>query len=203
MKTRTTARWKAKKRRGCWANKFKMAASKQTPLLTPGPSTFNNTEIDDVNSMKHIFHEINNRSSEKLAANSIFSSQNVTQTQEEPLMTRNKKRKLDQATGLLGKTNNQIASGYSLIKLSNLNKLLNSAATCNNCKKGNLELHENIRKRNGLSQALYTKCGNCLHTVYMETSSRERLKAYDVNIKSAHAAVQGMGYAGLKKVYLS
>lgn len=87
--------------------------------------------------------------------------------------------------------------------LSNFNTLLKNAAICNKCKNGELELYENALKRNGLSQTLYTKCMNCSHTVYMETSTRKELQPYDVNIKSAHAAVQGMGYAGLKKVCTS
>ena len=57
---------------------------------------------------------------------------------------------------------------------------------------------EDKTKRHGLAQVVYTICKSCLHKVSMKTSSKVGRKPYDVN-----AAVQGMGYAGLKKVCTS
>lgn len=61
------------------------------PPSTPGPSTVDNFEINKESQLKYIFHDVTNRSSEKLAANSIFQGKNAMP--KDPLMvTRSKKR---------------------------------------------------------------------------------------------------------------
>ena len=151
----------------------------------PGPS-HTNTNVNIVNSpeLNSTFNPVTNCSAEKLSCNSLFTKIDEGR---ETVLTR------------------QSVSGHSLINLVNLNNLLFQAAICSNCKNKNshLQMYENVNKRKGLAQIVFTKCSYCAHVVEVCSSSTDGNCAYDTNIKSVHAACHGMGYAGLKKVSAS
>jgi len=217
MKYRTKKKLKSKKRKGCWANKFErkssVAADKNAPTCpddTPSSSvavnTVNNKDVETVNNtinnVNQIFSKITNKSAEKIAANSILNKDLLARNNEKPIPTRSRKRKLDMQAPLVNKT--QQAAGSSIIKLSQLQTLLDLSSVCEKCKVGKLILCEDIRNRKGLAQNIFTKCKHCLKTVFITISKRaEPKKPFDVNLKSAHASCQGLGYAGLKKMCTS
>ena len=66
MKFRANSRWKAKKRKGCWANDQRKKAKMADSVDTPGPSNLNN-DVNTVNTPVNttIFHPVTNRSAEK------------------------------------------------------------------------------------------------------------------------------------------
>lgn len=122
MKTRTTSRWKAKKRRGCWANKFKMATA-SSPVNNP--FSVDTPELDNVNNINnvHIFHDILNRSAEKISAKHSYNQCDVSNST---------KTFLEMPTNST-KPDHEIADGYSSIQLSQLRSILHTAALCS-CK---------------------------------------------------------------------
>ena len=167
----------------------------------PGPSHMNiNVNIVNSPELTSTFNPVTNCSAEKLSCNSLFIKIDEGR---EKVLTR-------QSCIDYGKTSKQEVtiqpvSGHSLINLVNLNNLLFQAAICSNCKNKNshLQMYENVNKRKGLAQIVFTKCSYCAHVVEVCSSSTDGNCAYDTNIKSVHAACHGMGYAGLKKVSAS
>ena len=71
------------------------------------------------------------------------------------------------------------------------------------CKKGGMmKLFENVSKRKeGLCQTFCSKCGNCSASKTFRSSNKVSPNgAFDINLKSVHAACQDSGYAGFKKI---
>ena len=71
MKFRTNARYKARKRKSCWANDHRKKSKMESSVDI---STVNKDsgENNDLNNLNNIFNNITNRSAEKLQSNSIF-----------------------------------------------------------------------------------------------------------------------------------
>ena len=58
-----------------------------------------------------------------------------------------------------------------------------------------------ISKRKGLCQTFFSNCSNCSASKAFRGSNKVSPNgAFDINLKSVHAACQGSGYAGFKKI---
>ena len=206
MKFRANSRWKAKKRRGCWANRFKMADADpatapvtSTTTTTSGTPTIENSS-EKADYLHTIFHEVKNRSADKISSNSVFSQ--ISKSPKK-VTTRASKRKLKLFAGESSDIM-QPAIGTTIINVSQIQKMISLSAVCVKCKVGDQELSEDVNKRKGLVQTFQTKCKHCSHTVDIQTSTKQSPnKPFDLNLKSAHAACQGLGYSGLKKCCIS
>ena len=207
MKFRTESRWKARsrKRKGCWANKKQNENEcyKKKKIDTsnePSPESSNvNTEtsktVKKSNNVNTVFNPVTNKSAEKINRNSFFNKSNYQVGSQ----------KSERRSARISNVKEQLqpVTGNSIINVQNIQSLLSSASVCLLCKIGKLELYEEKCKRKGLSQTFFTRCKNCNHTVNMNTSTKKGNSPYDINLKSAHAACQGMGFAGLKRICIS
>ena len=96
---------------------------------------------------------------------------------------------------------NQPVSGYCLMKMENINDIFSNSTVCGQCKKGGMKLFENVSKRKGLCQTFCSKCSNCSASKTFRSSNKVSPNgAFDINLKSVHAACQDSGYAGFKKI---
>ena len=95
----------------------------------------------------------------------------------------------------------QPVSRHCLMKMENINDIFSNSTVCGQCKKGGMKLFENVSKRKGLCQTFFSKCSNCSASKTFRSSNKVSPNgAFDINLKSVHAACQGSGYAGFKKI---
>ena len=89
MKCRKNARYKARKRKGCWANDHRKKSKMESSVDI---STVNNDgdsgDNDDSNNLTNIFNNITNRSAEKLQSNSIFHNFDTDNSNNRPVYTK-------------------------------------------------------------------------------------------------------------------
>ena len=210
MKTRVIARKKAKKRKVCNANIFRDKSrtddANDRTEARPGPSHQTECETEIVEGQcsspkqhKKIFKRVENVSKKKLL-NSYFMKMS-------PIKKSRLTRKRAAEIGLSKSGKTEMAKGYSLMSLNNLNECIQSAAICNNCKspKSRLSLLEAKAERKGLAQKLVIQCNLCSSKSNFSTSSKSGAhKPFEVNVRSAHGtSSQGLGHAGLTRLCAS
>lgn len=209
MKTRVAARRKAKKRKVCNANIFTAKVNDVNDgaeAARPGPShQQSEPEIVGRNSSTPNEHEkirkrLGNVSKKKLV-NSYFMKMSPIKKRS---LTRNKAVEI----GLSRKSREaEVAKGYSILSLSNLNDCIKNTAICSKCKspKSSLSLLEVKAERRGLAQKLVIQCNLCSSQSNFFTSSKSGPhEPFHINVRSAHcASSQGLGHAGLTRVCAS
>ena len=138
MKFRTNARYKARKRKSCWANDHRKKSKMESSVDI---STVNKDsgENNDLNNLNNIFNNITNRSAEKLQSNSIFHNFDTDNSNNRPVTRRS------QISNILNENQmeNQPVSGYCLMKMENINDIFSNSTACGQCKKGGMKLFEN------------------------------------------------------------
>ena len=150
-----------------------------------------------MDNLDNSFNNITNRSAEKLQSNSIFHNFDTDNSNNRPVTRRS------QISNILNENQmeNQPVSGYCLMKMENINDIFSNSTVCGQCKKGGMKLFENVSKRKGLCQTFFSKCSNCSASKTFRSSNKVSPNgAFDINLKSVHAACQGSGYAGFKKI---
>ena len=89
MKFRTNARYKARKRNGCWANDHRKKSKMESSVdISTVNKDVNSGENIDLNNLNNIFNNITSRSAEKLQSNSMFHNFDIDNSNNRPITRR-------------------------------------------------------------------------------------------------------------------
>ena len=143
MKFRTNARYKARKRKGCWANAHRKKSKMESSVdISTVNKDVNSGENNDLNNLIYIFffNNVTNRSAEKLQSNSIFHNFDTDNSNNRPVPRRS------QISNILSENQMeyQPVSRHCLMKMENINDVFSNSTVCGQCKKGGIKLFENV-----------------------------------------------------------
>ena len=89
MKFRTNARYKARKRKSCWANDHRKKSKMESSVdISTVNKDVNSGENIGLNNLNNIFNNITSRSAEKLQSNSMFHNFDIDNSNNRPITRR-------------------------------------------------------------------------------------------------------------------
>ena len=197
MKSRSVAKKRARKRKGCPANDVRrhhrqsmMAVSTSQEAGEPSVEEAGEPRVNEA-----IFKPLKNIRSERLGRPSSICSSSL-------LRHKNFVKFVRHQSSLAIKYGLAPATGNSIMNLSCLNTALSKAVICSKCRdpKSELVLVEDKRKRKGFAQSFVLLCNKCPEKTTFFSSAPKWRKSFDINVQAVHASCQGHGLSGLQKL---
>ena len=66
-----------------------------------------------------------------------------------------------------------------------------------------MKLFEHVSKRKSLCQIVFSKRSNCSASkIFISSAQVSSNRVFDINLKSVHAACNGSGYTGFKRLFI-